>query len=303
MLAEHEPRQTAQNDALCLEADGKRMSYSRKDWYTNKDIADMVGRSLPVVGPQLHKIRAKDKSIEITTLGNLNRKGNFPFIGKPQTIVYSEENFIKAVIAVASTKTKRPFHTTRPESNMHKSPKSKEKNPKKPRKDSSFNPFTLITESPPKPPTHLKEMLNIKFPEQILGINSVIKALSHLTNGTLKDISHDIQKFLEKVATEHVLLPRFENDPKDEDGEEERILIKIFYTDSTNHLNRFFRVSLDSMLYDLWDVIDINERTKEEKKIIEICNQLKEKGYDKERAAQELLDHFSIPQPNKPTQD
>jgi hypothetical protein len=299
MLAEHEPTQTAEN-ALYLEVGDKRILYTQQDWYTNKDIAHIVGRSMSVVGPQLHKIRANPKSIEFTTIGDLRRKGNLALIGIPQTIVYNEENFIKAVIAVASIKTKPLPRKTHSEPNIHKSPTSKEKKPKKPNNNnhSPFNPFVPITESPPKPPMHIKEILHMKDPKQILAANSVIKALSHLANGTLeKDIPNNIKEFLEQVAMEHVQLPRFEYDPNEP---EENILIKILDSDLPNRLKRFFKVNLDSMLYDLWDVIDINEgKLKQEKEIIEICNQLMEKGYHKEKVFGELYGHFGIIIQNK----
>ena len=285
MLPEHEPKQTAQN--AFIEVDGKRMPYNHKDWYTSKDIADMVGNQLPIVSTHLNRIRKNDENIKFTTLGDLRRRGKITSIGSPHTIVYDEENFKKAVTAVASIKTKPPRKEKKPKN-------AKGNNP------SPLNPFVSITESPPQPPTHSKDKdknalpLRIKNPEQILAENSVIKALSHLANGTLKDISHDIQELLEQAAMEHVRLRRFEDDPK------EGILIKIFYTDSTNRLNRFFRVNLDAFLDDLWNITDAKKITsKEEQQMIEICNQLKEKGYDKERVSGELYGHFGIIIQNK----
>lgn len=301
MLAEHEPKQTAEN-ALVIEVGDKRILYSRQGWYTNKDIARAVGRSSVTINQQLHKVRENDNSIEFTTLGELNRKGKSALSGSPQTIVCNEENFIKAVIAVVSIKTKPLHHKIRSERNIHKSPASKDKKPKNPGENSNspFNPFSSAALNQKKPQeTHRtppKETLSMKFPEQILGINSVIKVLSHLANATLeKDIPNNIKEFLEQVAMEHVQLPHFEGDPK------ENILEKIFYSAPESYLNIFLKVNLEAMLYDLWDVIDTNERKlKEEKKIIELCNKLKEKGYDKKGVIQEVFTHFGIPIPSAP---
>lgn len=277
MIPEKEPRQIVEN-ALVIEVGDKRILYSRQDWYTNKDITHAVRRNSQLVNGQLHRIREKDKSIEFTTLGELNRKDNLALTGRPQTILCNEENFIKAIIAVASIETRPLPSIIRSEPNKHKSPPSKEKRPKKPEE-------THRTPS--------KEALNIKHPKQILAANSVVKALSLLANGTLeKDIPNNIKEFLEQVAIEHVQLPRFEDDPK------ENILKKILDSDSESRLNRFFTVTLDGMLYDLWDVIDANERRlKEEKEIIETCKKLKRKGYDKKGVIQELFTHFRIPVP------
>lgn len=292
MLTERKPIQIAEN-TLTIEVDNKtHISYRYQDWYTNKDIARAVGKSPLIVAEQLRRVRQNDTSIEFITLRELNQKRNLTLTGKPQTIVCNKENFIKAVIAVVSIKTRLP-PKTHSEKHIHKSPTSKDKAPKNHGENnhSLLNPFSSATLNAKKPQeihrTRPKETLSMKDPKQILGINSVIKALSRLANGTLQETVDGVKEFLEQAAMEHVRLPRFENDPK------ENILTKILDSDSESRLNRFFKVNLEAMLYDLWDVTDTNERTsKKEKEIIELCNKLKEKGYDKERAAQELFDHF-----------
>ena len=90
---------------------------------------------------------------------------------------------------------------------------------------------------------------------------------------------------------EHVQLPRFEYDPKEP---KENILIKILNTDSTSHLNRFFKVNYIAMVDDCWNKEITPDTPKEEGQIMEIINKLKGKSYDKTRVIQEVLGHFGI---------
>ena len=302
-MLEREPTQTAEN--AFIQVGDRRIPYKHQEWYTNKDVANAVGRTPLLVSTQLHRLRKMDESIEFTTLGDLNRKGKLAPIGLPQTIIYNEENFRKAVTAVASIETKPQPRRVYPEHNIHKGfPTSKEKKPAIAKEDnhSSFNPFSSPNLNAKKPQeTHRTppETLNIKDPRQILAEHSVIKALSHLENGTLSQVPHDLPKYLQENLQEII-----EQKHIDSTFNPGKLLEHIFWDNSPIRLNRFFKVNLEAILYDygLWDVIDTSERRlKEEKEIIEICNRLKEKGYDRERAAQELLDHFSIPP--KPTQE
>lgn len=299
MSIEMEPKKPAEKILTIRLEDGKELFFPDQKWYPlTKTIADALQKQRRDVGTRLHQIIIKNPSIKFMTVRELEMSGRLRELEseeRSQTIICDQENFIKAVIAVSSIKTKPLHHEIRSEPNEHKSPTSKEKKPKNPGENSHspFNPFSSATLNAKKPQeTHRtppKERLNMKYPKQILAVNSVIKALSLLANRTLQEISHDIQNLLEQVAMEHVQLPRFEGDPT------ENILKKILDSDSPSRLNRFFTVTLDGMLYDLWDVIDANERRlKEEKEIIEICNKLKRKGYDKKGVIQEIFTHFRI---------
>ena len=295
-MLEREPTQTAEN--AFIQVGDRRIPYKHQEWYTNKDVANAVGRTPLLVSTQLHRLRKMDESIEFTTLGDLNRKGKLAPIGLPQTIIYNEENFRKAVTAVASIETKPQPRRVYPEHNIYKGfPRSKEKKPKKPNNNNhpSFNPF--VREDRPNPPIHPKDIPRIKHPEQILAIYSVIKALSHLANGTLSQVPHDLPKYLQENLQEII-----EQKHIDSTFNPGKLLEHIFWDNSPIRLNRFFKVNLEAILYDygLWDVIDTSERRlKEEKEIIEICNRLKEKGYDRERVFGELYGHFGIIIQNK----
>lgn len=275
MLAEKGPTQAVEN-TLTIQVGKRTLSYPDREWYRPyKDVANVLRKNPATVGDQLHAVLQNDPSIKVTTVRALKisgRLGELDFEASRQTIVCNRGNFEKLLIAAAS-----------------------KKKPEKPRSDSSFKDVVLPERTLERPRKELKptKKIEIKYPKQVLAEKSVIKALFHLANGTLQDAAHDIKEFLEQVAMEHVRLARFKDDPN------EGILKKILGSDSPTSLKRFFKVNLDATLDNLWNITDVNERTlKEEKETIEICNILKEKGYDRERAAQELLDHF----PNPPEQ-
>lgn len=276
MVVETERRPTAERTLTITLQDGRELSFPDQKWYRPyKDIPAALGKNLATVRVRLSAVIQDDPTIKVTTVRKLELSGQLGELypkTSSHTFICDQDNFKKLLIIAAS----------------------KEKRPKKP-KANSHSPFRSTTLNAKKPQethrTRPKEMLNMKDPKQILAINSVIKALSYLANGRLqKEIPNNIKEFLEQVAMGHVRLPRFKDDAN------EGILKKILNSDSESRLNMFFKVNLEAMLYDLWDVIDINERrSKEEKEIIKICGQLKLRGYDKQRATQEVFTHFRIP--------
>lgn len=294
MVIEYEPKRMPDN-ALTIKVGDKLMFYSPQDWYTKKDIAETAGKTRATVEQQLDDIRKNDKSIEFTTIGHLRREGKLSDwdVRRPQTIVCDQENFIKAVIAVASGKPKPLSRKIHSEPRTYKSPATKEKKAKN-NGHSSFSDITLNPENQPKKPMFLKETLD-EDPKQILSINSVIESLSRLAKGTLQEVTHDIKEFLEQVAEKHVQITRFEDDPR------ETIIKQILDSDSQSRSNRFFRVNLEAVLDELWDIVDTHEKElKEKQQIIEACNRLREKGFDKEKVMEEIFSHFGIQMSARP---
>lgn len=302
MFTERDLRQTQEKTLIIQLESGEKLSFPGKKWYkTIPDIAQAFGKSQTTVGIQLRKIIDDDPSIEVKTVNELRvlrRSTELDPGERPQTIICDQENLRKLILAFSSINKSGP---PRKNSSEAKDKAGSHIAPPKPeyisidgqesQRPSDFNDIPLDHKEPPY--HFFKDKKTIRMPHEILALNSVSDALSHLADGTLQEITNDLKAFLEQVAIEHVQLPYFEDDPI------EGILKTIFDSDSPKRLNRFFRITLDATL-DLWDVIDTNEkRLKEEKEIIEICNILKKKGYDKEKVTKELFDHFPIP----PTQE
>lgn len=281
MGIETESKTPAEKTLTMRLEDGKELFFPDQKWYpVTKTIADALHKQRRDVGTRLHQIISKNPGINFMTVRQLEMSGRLMELEskeRSQTIICDQENFQRIILAYPLTKEAEPSRKA-------------SSRPRKPQLPSNFNPLSQLDgKKRPLTPAS-KDRPSIRMPYQILAVNSVKDILSHLLDGTLSQVPHDLRKYLEKIVQKHIVKSAFSP---------EELLRHILSDNSPIRLKRFFRVSLDAMLYDLWDVIDINERTlREEKEIIGICRELNRKGYDKKRVIQELFTHFCIPIPN-----
>lgn len=301
MLAERDIRQTPEKTLIIQLKNGKKLSVPDKELYRYTDVADALSKKLGIVSAQLHSIIESNPDIrsQIMTLGKLKKDGELDTLEigtRPQTKVFGQEVFIELVKRTATFVKAPSFRKASSEKTPIKpAPESKKKKPR----NNKYRNFNDVKLNPEKPQEILsrpsREMSKIEDPRRMLAANSVIKTLSLLANGTLQEITKDIKEFLEQVATKHVKLTRFEDDHI------EGLLKKILDSDEPKRLKRFFRVNLEAILDYLWNTTGNNQGlSKEEKKIMEICSALKNKGFDREKAVNQIYAHFGIQIPTRP---
>lgn len=124
--------------------------------------------------------------------------------------------------------------------------------------------------------------LNTKTTEGFLGVKATVQVLSSLLKGTLTQSTKDIRALLTKTI----------NMNRSDFGKMK--LDELFNETSPSRLNRFFRVNFTAMVDDCWNKEITPDTPEEKRQIVELCNKLKEKFYDKTRVIQEVLGNFGI---------
>lgn len=250
-----------------------------KPHYTVRDFAELTGREVHESSVIVSKIKRNHPRIQ----GILEQQG------RGKTSLYPPEEFLLIMqnyAAMPKRKRKQPHQTnktakpsntaqgiTSSQLREEKTPKSQEQEPK---------PFPLSLD---------EEKINTLPPLVIIG-----KTASHiLLAGLLKDDLITTPQNAPKVLD--IALSRFKSNTDKNMFISQTNLSDLFPSTSAERLNMFLKINFLAFLEDLWDSDFEKLNSQQEKQIKQICEGLKEKGYNKSAVVQKVFGHLGLEMP------